>query len=259
MSLGGTIYRLRTEKNMSQGDLADALDVSRQSVSKWENDSSIPDLDKLKKLSQLFGVSLDELVNGEPRPEPETQPQTIIYAAPERQPMPGNQLAGIILLICAAVVFVTFTLVGYFAEEVLLGLLLSFPLVLNGTVCMLCRKNTGFFCCWTNYVLVWFLSFMVTIRTFNDGNDLTPGQIFAIVMLVLLAAMVAWSLCKLYKGHFSAGRTAKAVWTVILILLLVFQSFLSIKGTSNTGGTMIYGEEERSYIDDVTVLPDDMG
>ena len=36
MDLSGTIYRLRTEQNMSQGDLAEALGVSRQSVSKWE-------------------------------------------------------------------------------------------------------------------------------------------------------------------------------------------------------------------------------
>ena len=36
MNLGETIYRLRTERNMSQGDLAEALEVSRQSISKWE-------------------------------------------------------------------------------------------------------------------------------------------------------------------------------------------------------------------------------
>ena len=65
MNLGENIYRLRTEKNMSQGDLADALEVSRQSVSKWENNSAVPELDKLKKMSQLFDVTLDELVNGE--------------------------------------------------------------------------------------------------------------------------------------------------------------------------------------------------
>ena len=48
MNLGENIYRLRAEKNMSQGDLADALEVSRQSVSKWENNSATPELDKLK-------------------------------------------------------------------------------------------------------------------------------------------------------------------------------------------------------------------
>ena len=47
MSLGTNISRLRAEHHLSQGDLAEALTVSRQSVSKWETDSSVPDLGKL--------------------------------------------------------------------------------------------------------------------------------------------------------------------------------------------------------------------
>lgn len=62
MKLAENIYRLRAEKNMSQGDLADALDVSRQSVSKWENGTAVPELEKLLKMSELFQVTLDELV-----------------------------------------------------------------------------------------------------------------------------------------------------------------------------------------------------
>ena len=69
MNLGETIYNLRKEKKLSQGDLAEQLSVSRQSVSKWENNSAVPDLDKLVKLSTIFGVSLDELVKGEMRSE----------------------------------------------------------------------------------------------------------------------------------------------------------------------------------------------
>ena len=64
MSLGENIARLRARKNWSQEELARALDVSRQSVSKWETDASVPDLDKLVKLGEVFGVSLDELVQG---------------------------------------------------------------------------------------------------------------------------------------------------------------------------------------------------
>ena len=64
MTLGERIYKLRTEKEMSQGDLADALEVSRQSISKWETNGSVPELDKLIKLSEIFGISLDELVTG---------------------------------------------------------------------------------------------------------------------------------------------------------------------------------------------------
>lgn len=63
MSIGQKILELRTANNLSQGDLAEKLDVSRQSVSKWETDASVPDLEKLMKLCDLFGVSLDELTN----------------------------------------------------------------------------------------------------------------------------------------------------------------------------------------------------
>ena len=63
MQLHENIYRLRTARNMSQGDLADALEVSRQSVSKWETGAAVPELDKLIKMSQLFDVTLDQLVN----------------------------------------------------------------------------------------------------------------------------------------------------------------------------------------------------
>lgn len=65
MSLGTNISRLRAEKRLSQGELADILNVSRQSVSKWETDASVPDLDRLVKLSRVFDVTLDELVTGE--------------------------------------------------------------------------------------------------------------------------------------------------------------------------------------------------
>ena len=54
MNLGEKIYELRTARNLSQGDVADALEVSRQSVSKWENNSAVPDLDKIIKLAELF-------------------------------------------------------------------------------------------------------------------------------------------------------------------------------------------------------------
>ena len=62
MTLGEKIYKLRNERNLSQADLAEALDVSRQSISKWETDASVPELDKLVKMSVFFSVSLDELI-----------------------------------------------------------------------------------------------------------------------------------------------------------------------------------------------------
>lgn len=65
MSLGERIQMLRKEKKMSQNDLAEKLDVSRQSVSKWETDTAKPELPKLILMAELFQVSLDELVSSE--------------------------------------------------------------------------------------------------------------------------------------------------------------------------------------------------
>lgn len=65
MSLGERIQMLRKEKKMSQNDLAEKLDVSRQSVSKWETDTAKPELTKLILMAELFQVSLDELGSSE--------------------------------------------------------------------------------------------------------------------------------------------------------------------------------------------------
>ena len=62
MTLGERITKLRNAKGISQDTLALALGVSRQSVSKWETDASVPELDKLIKISEYFEISLDELV-----------------------------------------------------------------------------------------------------------------------------------------------------------------------------------------------------
>jgi len=72
MNLGESIYNYRTKKNLSQGDVANALDVSRQSVSKWENNTAVPELDKLVRLAELFDISTDELILGK-KSAPESQ------------------------------------------------------------------------------------------------------------------------------------------------------------------------------------------
>ncbi len=68
MTLGEKIYRLRTERGMSQEAFGDMLGVSRQSVSKWETDQSQPELDKIIAISEMFAVSTDYLLK-EKQPE----------------------------------------------------------------------------------------------------------------------------------------------------------------------------------------------
>lgn len=63
IDFGNYLYRLRKDSNLTQRYVAYQLDVSDKAVSKWEMGKSKPDLEKLKKLSVLYGVSLDELLD----------------------------------------------------------------------------------------------------------------------------------------------------------------------------------------------------
>ena len=60
MSLGENIVALRKKRGLTEEKLTEVFEVSRQSVTKWENGESEPSIDKLIKLSKYFGVSIDE-------------------------------------------------------------------------------------------------------------------------------------------------------------------------------------------------------
>ena len=64
MSLGENLQFLRKSKNMTQEDLAEALCVSRQSVSKWESDATFPEMDKIMQICDMFSCSIDALIKG---------------------------------------------------------------------------------------------------------------------------------------------------------------------------------------------------
>ena len=65
VKLNERLISLRKDKRMSQQDLAEALNVSRQAVSRWEVGIAIPSMDNLLALSKLFGVPTDELMGGD--------------------------------------------------------------------------------------------------------------------------------------------------------------------------------------------------
>lgn len=137
MTLAEKILSLRTARGMSQDDLAEKLEVSRQSVSKWETGQSTPDLDKIIRLADLFGVTVDELVReGEaPQPpepsQPQEQPQPQVVYVHQKRELTGTQTAGVVLAVTGAVLAV----VGLVSMVVLLLpalalIILSLPLIL---------------------------------------------------------------------------------------------------------------------------------
>lgn len=69
MSFGENLQFLRKNEGITQEELAERLEVSRQSVSKWESDNAFPEMDKIIQLSNMFGCSVDSLLKGEVKSE----------------------------------------------------------------------------------------------------------------------------------------------------------------------------------------------
>lgn len=149
MTLGEKITALRNRSGMSQGDLAEKINVSRQSISKWETDGSIPELDKLLQLSELFHVTLDELVKGETIPQPaETAPpetpSVVVKSASTRK------IVGTILLCFGALIVILLAFLGGFRG----GLAFGAPFLLCGVICLSFQRNTGLWCAWAVFLTV---------------------------------------------------------------------------------------------------------
>ena len=142
MNLGERIYELRTKMNMSQGDLADKLDVSRQSVSKWENNTAVPDLDKLIKLCDIFEISLDELTGRE------KVERNIVSAEIQKSTITPTKVAGFVLLgvtLLSAIIFLV---------TAPMAIYLCIPLVLCTIVCFKVKKYAWYWCSWIFYLLI---------------------------------------------------------------------------------------------------------
>lgn len=151
MELHETIYQLRTAREMSQQELAEALDVSRQSISKWETGAAVPELDKLVRLSDVFGITLDELVRGTAQPGElkeekgeASQPIVII----ERKGMEPHRIVALAVL-CTSLVL-TVLLAGFGGGRV--ALVAGLPLAaVSAIFSILPRRHLlwGFWLLWT--------------------------------------------------------------------------------------------------------------
>ena len=69
MGFSEKVTSLRKQAGWSQEELAQRLDVSRQAVSKWESGQAMPDLDRVVRMSEMFGVSTDSLLKDTPEPD----------------------------------------------------------------------------------------------------------------------------------------------------------------------------------------------
>lgn len=144
MSLGNRIYTLRSGLGLSQGALAEKLKVSRQAVSKWENDSAAPELEKLAVLAEVLGVTLDQLAAGEalpeaPPPQTETGGAVVLLSA--------GQLAALLLFVVGA----AWAFLSYWEPEAW-PFTVTLSCLLCGLLCLRSRRGPALWCAWAVYL-----------------------------------------------------------------------------------------------------------
>ena len=214
MSVGSRIFELRMSKNLSQSALADMLDVSRQSVSKWETDSAVPDLDKLMKLCNVFEVTLDELtgrtdsMNGEPG-------KTEICSFPART----QQVFGYILFVMSFSVALLLLFRGRNEGDFIIMVPVLLALLICGMICIFLKQRALYWCIWTALAPISILTCTVDFRPF-----------FLVLMQLCCIAGMAFAALHFFKDVFVSANRRKgilliAAWLAAIAVYLINLGF----------------------------------
>lgn len=218
MTIGQKLTALRKARGMTQEELSEAIGVTRQTISKWELDTSAPDLDYLCKLCDLFGVTADYLIRPEREsiertdtvkaektsepplmpPPSNTEHETAPRTAPPAKPPLNTRPAGWVLLGVSLILFI-FAMIALFMNEdayvlfILTAIALAFSLEF-----LLLKRNRLFTAMWTAWgiftLTLWlmigaplFLLVFIQIAIRNSLVIMTFWGIFVILWLLYTA------------------------------------------------------------------------
>ncbi len=119
MNLGERLFELRKAKNLTQDDMAEKLNVTRQTVSKWETNQSTPDFDKIMPLCELFEIGVEELLTGKKPEEKEEKKEEKVLTRQEVKERSAKVVSGSIFIYIAAVAFVMIAIVVQHANPII--------------------------------------------------------------------------------------------------------------------------------------------
>ncbi len=241
MTLGEKISVLRSRQNLSQVDLAEKMNVSRQSVSKWETDASIPELDKLLQLSELFNVTLDELVKSDVVQDSGTPkaPHSVESTISTRK------IIGCVLLCFGALVLILLSILGGFIS----GVLFSSPFLLCGIVCLVFKKNIGLWCAWSVFFSVDMymrfatgITWRLTLFTFNYDASMNYIRLaIAWIELISFISMSAITILRFSKTPLVFNKHNLILYAIglcVFILLFIPVSLEAFPKFANTFFTL---------------------
>ena len=230
MNLGENIYKFRTQKNMSQGDLAEALDVSRQSVSKWENNNAVPELDKLMNMAELFGITLDELVGKQPSVPPVDPP----HHGTVQSNITTRKIIGIIL-VCTGALFLLMSLSATHASVVASQSLFGGLFLICGAIYLNVKQHPGLFCLYVLYLISWL---PVGVLAANYIR-ITFAQLIQIAHMGFGGGLMLYSWKKDIHASTLTRRTYTIVYySILAATVMISFLFLLFPGLLPTPGLM---------------------
>ncbi len=163
MGIGKILFEQRTAHRLSQEELANILNVSRQSVSKWETDAAVPDLDHLIKLCDTFHLSLDALTGRVSCDETVPTDHSADFSAHQR-------IIGYILLAVSLIAAVLIALLAKEETTAILSALIAAAVFACSLVCLSVRRHAGYWCAWIAFAPITVLSpFIVSLHIFRFG------------------------------------------------------------------------------------------
>lgn len=194
--IGSFLKELRKEKGITQEQVAEKLNVSARTVSRWETGRNMPDISLLVEIAELFDVTIPEIINGERKDETmneevkEVARKMADYAETEKETILKNTRIQSVIGVCALFVLLVLEMFGQKTNEFVENMQLYCETLIKVTIIMILLNSTG-------------LLYRLRGRKTEDSLPISVKILKAIVCAVI-GAVCAYLIFNLFK--FGATR-----------------------------------------------------
>ena len=240
--LGERIYKYRTARGLSQLELSELLEVSRQSISKWETDVAVPELSKLVKMAEIFEISLDSLVLGKEDAAEDAKKEEKIIAAPapeqaqkiEKMRESSRLKTGFGWFFLGMGTLLFFLM--FLFADILSALFLFIPFGLCAFFCLRQFRRAALWCTESWYVCImayfhsatgtyWIPDWMAILRP--TGYENTISTVMSFVFFFMLVFFICLTVFSFRKEKFELSKKKRIFWAACALLSLPLKSLFS--------------------------------
>ena len=241
--LGERIYKYRTARGLSQLELSELLEVSRQSISKWETDVAVPELSKLVKMAEIFEISLDALVLGKEDAAEDAKKEEKIIAAPapeqaqkiEKMRESSRLKTGFGWFFLSVGTLFSLLLL-LLSTDILTALFIFLPFGLCAFFCLKQFRRAALWCAESWYVCImayfhyatgifWVLPLVSILNP--TGRENTLAIILPFVFFFMLVFFIFLTVFSFRKEKFELSKKKRIFWAACALLALPLKSLLT--------------------------------